>query len=123
MLHEEAFSGYRLSMLTLLVGMFLGLALGLGLSWLVARRGERDLRAAYERETELKVELDQKRDAVSELRERIAALTTELENERRSSVEKLRVVESAREELAQAFRSASAEALKNNSEAFLVHAE
>jgi DNA recombination protein RmuC len=123
MLHEEAFSGYRLSMLTLLAGMSLGLALGLGLSWLVARRGERDLRAANERETELKAELGEKRDCVTELRERIAALTTELENERRTSIEKLEVVERAREELAQAFRAASAEALKNNSEAFLVHAE
>jgi len=110
-------------MLTLLVGMSLGLALGLGLSWLVARRGERDLRAAQAREIELKAELDQKRDGVTELRERVATLVTELENERRASIEKLRIVEGAREELAQAFRAASAEALKNNSEAFLAHAE
>ena len=134
--------------------LLLGLALGLLLAWLVARRGERDLRLAREREARLEeqvaglgltlrdeadrravaetraeglsplaAELDQKRDAVSELRAEVAALATELENERRASAEKLDVVERAREELAQAFRAASAEALKNNSEAFLAHAE
>jgi DNA recombination protein RmuC len=137
-------------MLTLL----LGLSLGLGFAWLAVRRGERDLRAAGERESELKQqrseleralreesdrravaetvaesagclqsELEEKREAVTELRERVATLTTELENERRASLEKLAVVDRAREELGQAFRAASAEALKNNSEAFLVHAE
>jgi DNA recombination protein RmuC len=134
--------------------LLLGLALGLVLAWLVARRGERDLRAAREREQRLEervrgldlalrdeadrravaetraeamaplaAELDEKRDAVAELRERLAALTSELENERRTATEKLAVVDRAREELGLAFRAASAEALKNNSEAFLAHAE
>jgi DNA recombination protein RmuC len=134
--------------------LLIGLALGLLLAWLVARRGERDLSAAREREQKLEErargldlalraeadrravaetraesmaplasELDEKRGAVTELRERLAALTTELENERKTSAEKLAVVERAREELGQAFRAASAEALKNNSAAFLAHAE
>jgi DNA recombination protein RmuC len=110
-------------MLTLLLGLSLGLGFGLVLAWLVARRGERDLATAGQRETKLEQELDEKRDEVTLLRERVASLVTELDNERRIASEKLRVVESAREELGQAFRAASAEALKDNSEAFLAHAE
>jgi DNA recombination protein RmuC len=90
-------------------------------------RDEADRRAVAETVAQaiprLEAELAEKRDTVGELRERAAALTTELENERRSGTEKLAVVERARVELDQAFRAASAEALKNNSEAFLAHAE
>jgi DNA recombination protein RmuC len=71
----------------------------------------------------LRAELDERRDAVSELRERVALLTAELDAERRSAAEKLAVVERAREELSQEFRAASAEALANNREAILAHAE
>jgi DNA recombination protein RmuC len=141
-------------MVTLLVGLFVGLGIGIGIAWLGNRRGERELASARERELELKAracelecelrdeadrravaetiaqsaprleaELALQRSAILELRERIAALTAELENERRAAAEKLAVVERAREELGQAFKAASAEALKNNSEAFLAHAE
>ena len=141
-------------MATLFLGSFFGLLLGLGFAWLALRRGERELRAATDREAKLeaktheldralreeadrravaetlaqgvaplRTELDEKRNAVTELRERIALLTAELENERRSASEKLAVVERAREELSQEFRAASAEALKNNREEFLAHAE
>jgi DNA recombination protein RmuC len=93
----------------------------------LARREEADRRAVAETRAEgiapLAAELDERRSAAIELRERLASLTTELDNERRVSAEKLAVVERAREELGQAFRAASAEALKNNSEAFLAHAE
>jgi DNA recombination protein RmuC len=90
-------------------------------------RDEANRRAVAETVAEsaarLEAELAEQRDAVAELRERVAALTTELENERRTSTEKLEVVERARDGLRQEFRAASAEALKNNSEAFLAHAE
>ena len=90
-------------------------------------RDEADRRAVAETIAQsaarLETELGVQRAGAIELHERLASLTTELENERRASSEKLAVVERAREELGQAFRAASAEALKNNSEAFLAHAE
>jgi DNA recombination protein RmuC len=54
-----------------------------------------------------------------ELAVRIAQLDTELENERASLAEKLRLLEDARAQSADAFRALSAEALKSNNQAFL----
>jgi DNA recombination protein RmuC len=54
-----------------------------------------------------------------ELAVRIAQLETELENERASLAEKLRLLDEARAQSADAFRALSAEALKSNNQAFL----
>jgi DNA recombination protein RmuC len=55
----------------------------------------------------------------SELAVRIAQLDTELENERASLAEKLRLLDDARAQSSDAFRALSAEALKSNNQAFL----
>lgn len=54
-----------------------------------------------------------------ELAVRIAQLETELENEQESLAEKLKLLEDARAQSADAFRALSAEALKSNNAAFL----
>jgi len=54
-----------------------------------------------------------------ELAVRIAQLDTELENERASLAEKLKLLDEARIQSADAFRALSAEALKSNNQAFL----
>lgn len=54
-----------------------------------------------------------------ELRVRIAQLETELGNERAALAEKLKLLEDARAQSADAFRALSADALKSNNQAFL----
>lgn len=54
-----------------------------------------------------------------ELKVRIARLETELDNERASLAEKLRLLDTARAQTQDAFRALAAEALKSNNQAFL----
>lgn len=55
----------------------------------------------------------------TELKEKIAELTAKLTAERRSSEEKLMVLDEARQKLSDAFKALSADALKSNNQAFI----
>lgn len=75
---------------------------------------------------ELRALLAQREEELAALRETAAdgraeleGLRTELRKEREASQEKLATLERAREELSQAFRALSAEALKSNNQSFL----
>lgn len=65
------------------------------------------------------VALDAARSSTSDLRAREAALTTQLQEERRSATEKLTTLEEARVSLADAFKALSADALQRNNQSFI----
>jgi len=65
------------------------------------------------------VALDTARSSTSDLRAREAALTTQLQEERRSATEKLATLEDARVSLADAFKALSADALQRNNQSFV----
>ncbi len=54
-----------------------------------------------------------------ELKAQVAALETRLAHEREATAEKLKLIEAARTQLSEAFQALSAEALRNNNQAFL----
>src|SRR6185295_873114 len=104
------------------------------LAWAFARMTSRAERArleerlaAREREAvelragrdEAEGERDAHRQAAGELRARVVEAETSLGKEREAAVEKLRLLERAQEQLAQAFRALSAEALDRNNATFL----
>ena len=66
-----------------------------------------------------KAELDGERVATSDLSTQITRLEATLVDEKRTSEEKLRLVNRATDELPRTFRSLAAEALKSNNESFL----
>lgn len=75
---------------------------------------------------ELREALDQENETIEELRNensritaQLSALQTRLEDERRTSQEKLALLTSAEEKLADAFKALSADALRNNNQSFL----
>lgn len=93
-------------------------------------RRESELRAAAETTArlipELKAQLEsrdrdlrQQAEDLKALAARAEALATELRKERESAAEKLAVLEAAREEMLQAFKSLSVDALRSNNQAFL----
>lgn len=84
------------------------------------------LRAREERLEEIRRERSVLEDENNRLREKVASLQTQLarqdtqlQEERKASAEKLRLVDEAREKLAESFKSLSADALKSNSQSFL----
>jgi DNA recombination protein RmuC len=64
-------------------------------------------------------ELDSEARQAASLRAEKAALEERMEQERKAGAEKLAVVEKAKQELADAFKALSADALKSNNQAFL----
>ena len=75
---------------------------------------------------ELREALDQENETIEELRNensrtaaQLSALQTRLEDERRVNQEKLALLTSAEEKLADAFKALSADALRNNNQSFL----
>jgi len=89
--------------------------------WLRARNAARDARLALT-EKDLRVareDLARQQEAQSRLREQAAGLQSTLEHERKSSVEKLDLIDRASEELREAFQALASEALKSNNQSFL----
>ena len=68
-------------------------------------------------------DLNTLREEKSGLSSKIASLETRLEEERKTSAEKLKLLEDAREKLSDAFKALSQEALKSTSDSFLQLAE
>ena len=106
-----------------LLGLLLGVPLGAAAAWLLARarvatlaaradRAEEGLRGAQERWEGAEQQL-------ASAREELARAGSTLEHERRAAEEKLALVEQAREELTNAFRALSSEALRANNSSFL----
>jgi DNA recombination protein RmuC len=115
----------------------MGLCLGAAGAWIMARSrsaqeqaeiasGTARLEERSKQVTQLEHELEmrkQERDRsqsdVAVLQQAKARLTAEIENERRSSTEKLGLLEQATVQLREAFQALSAEALRKNNQSFL----
>lgn len=84
----------------------------------LAERAERipELERMIESEKKKKEETS---DENTELRTRISKLATRMEEERKAAEEKLKIIENAQEELSNAFKAMSSEALKSNNVSFL----
>ncbi len=128
-----------------LVGLGLGLALGVGLAYLLFQRRlqpgkdvslsdadpmrlvwEEKLKARDERAfelearlSELKAESAQLREENSRQRSELSALEARLSEEKRNAAEKLKLLDEAQGRLADTFKGLSSEALKDNSKTFL----
>jgi DNA recombination protein RmuC len=103
--------------------VLLGVLFGSALAWfwLRARNAARDARLAMT-EKDLRTareDLARQQEAQSRLREQAAGLQSTLEHERKSSVEKLDLIDRASEELREAFQALASEALKSNNQSFL----
>lgn len=126
-----------MTMLSLLL-IFVGLAVGVALTWwLMSRRiadalerGRDELApecatlrervAGRERELgELRAEFSQQQGELSRLREQASALQAALETEKAVATEKLAALEAARQSFADAFKTLSSEALQKNNQSFL----
>jgi DNA recombination protein RmuC len=93
-----------------------GLLLGAIAAWL-ALRGRAG--ALAERAQALEADLRDRQDQLSTLREELARASATVEHERTASAEKLRLLAEAKEQLSDAFKALSAEALKTNNSSFL----
>jgi DNA recombination protein RmuC len=106
----------------LIAAVFAGL-LGVALGWLLMRMRAAGLEARMSLTREELAtthrELEQQRKLSAETSQRAAALQATLEHERRSSLEKLALVDRASEDLRQAFQALAADALKSNNQSFL----
>jgi DNA recombination protein RmuC len=103
--------------------VLLGVLFGSALAWfwLRARNAARDARLAMT-EKDLRAareDLARQQEAQSRLREQAAGLQSTLEHERKSSVEKLDLIDRASEDLREAFQALASEALKSNNQSFL----
>ncbi|MEA2624073.1 MAG: recombination protein RmuC [Candidatus Binatota bacterium] len=105
--------------------LVLGVVGGALLGWAFGRRPEvlTELRTRLEersvRVDRLEAEVATLRHRVAELDGESAGLAAELAHERRSSAEKLAVLERAEQQLRDAFQTLSAEALRQNNQSFL----
>ncbi len=106
-----------------LTAVVLGALFGSALAWLGLRSRqagthvrlsmiEKDLAAA-------RSELVRQQEANAKLREQVAALESTLQHERKSSAEKLDLIDRATEELREAFQALASDALKSNNQSFL----
>lgn len=75
-----------------------------------------ETRAALEEKSAV---LERRQQELAELKAQVAALETRLLHEREATAEKLSLIEAARVQLTDAFQALSAEALRNNNQAFL----
>jgi len=98
-----------MDILMLIVAIVAGAVAGVALTGWVRRRGASDMRSA----------LEQAQTKVLELTAEAAALRATLAAERAGAAEKAALLEAAREQLANAFKALSAEALQTNNQQFL----
>ncbi|MFN3594578.1 MAG: DNA recombination protein RmuC [Thiobacillaceae bacterium] len=115
------------------IAFLLGLALGLILLFWQRARSQAQRGALATRVEQGEAALAEARTALAardaalerrlhengELKAQVAALETRLAHEREATAEKLRLIEAARSQLTEAFQALSAEALRNNNQAFL----
>ncbi|HJT01721.1 MAG TPA: DNA recombination protein RmuC, partial [Terriglobales bacterium] len=98
-------------------------ALGVFLGWVLARSQSSALRQRLhdvEQQYALAAaELKAQTAANGELRQRMAQLESDLKHTRENAEEKLRLLGQAKDDLGNAFKALSAEALKSNNESFL----
>jgi DNA recombination protein RmuC len=92
--------------------LIVGIAVGAAAAWLALRAHAGELRAALRRTED---EREAKLTRVVELERECAGLEAAVEHERRAAAEKL----AGRDELANAFKALSADALRNNNSSFL----
>ncbi len=106
-----------------IVAAIAGMALAALVTWLALRGQATVLRKRGEQleqqVNELNVDARRLNDLNASLREQLAGAQATLEMERKSSAEKLALLEEARQKLSDAFQALSAEALKSNNQAFL----
>src|ERR671915_15290 len=93
-----------------------GLLLGAFAAWL-ALRGRAGVLG--ERAQALEADLRDRHHELSTLREELARATAAVEHERAAAAEKLRLLAEAKEQLSDAFKALSSEALKTNNSSFL----
>ena len=116
------------------VSIVLGLVLGAAIVWLVLRavggRAAGRLEDAERQQDQLRQERDQRDAAIADLREEVlrerdarARAETERDAERKAAAEKLAVLDRAREQLQDAFKALSAQALESNNQSFLTLAK
>jgi DNA recombination protein RmuC len=98
-----------MDILMLIVAIVAGAGAGVALTGWVRQRGASDMRSA----------LEQAQTKVLELTAEAAALRATLAAERAGAAEKAALLEAAREQLANAFKALSAEALQTNNQQFL----
>ena len=98
------------------IALATGLALGAFAAWL-ALRGRAGVLA--ERAERLEAELRERNDRLAEAREDLARTSAAVTHERDAAAEKLRLLGEAKEELSNAFKALSAEALRTNNSSFL----
>jgi DNA recombination protein RmuC len=98
-----------MDILMLIVAIVAGAVAGVALTGWVRQRGASDMRSA----------LEQAQTKVLELTAEAAALRATLAAERAGAAEKAALLEAAREQLANAFKALSAEALQTNNQQFL----
>jgi len=119
---------------SLVVGVIVGLAVGALLSWLLgsrhalqenaslqARLEERGLRLnQLEKDlNDTRLEESRLQDEITALRESLARQETQLDAERCAAAEKLALLDEAEKKLREAFKSLSAESLRENNQSFL----
>ena len=116
--------------LTIFAGAVVLLAVGAALGWLVASTRQRislgtlqnkiaDLTARYEIRSAEAARLLLRIEQLGAADVKCAALTAQLDAERRGSADKIAVMEQAEQRLREAFQAMGAEALRQNSESFL----
>jgi len=97
--------------------------LGGAVAWLLARSQAPALRQRLhdveQQFAEASGELNAQTAANNELRQRVAQLESDVKHTRENAEEKLRLLGQAKDELSNAFKALSAEALKSNNESFL----
>lgn len=99
----------------LIIPLFL-LLLGIGLGYLLFRLANKHNEALV---ASLSSEVTTLRDENSNLKIKLAEANTRMEEERKSAQEKLKLLNEAQTELANAFKALSDDALKSNNQAFL----
>ncbi|MCB0344492.1 MAG: DNA recombination protein RmuC [Bdellovibrionales bacterium] len=105
----------------LLIGFLLGKLRAANAAVLEERLHQREIQLAEFRANsdEKERELAALREHVTSLRSERAELETRIEDERRSTQDKIRILEEARERLTDTFKALSLDALKNNNQSFL----
>lgn len=98
-----------------IIPLFL-LLLGIGLGYLLFRMANKHNEAFV---ASLSSEVTTLRDENSNLKIKLAEANTKMEEERKSAQEKLKILNEAQTELANAFKALSDDALKSNNQAFL----